>query len=132
MKHEVSNQIQCTINENGLRMLTGLAQSAFGKEFDQMNFDEAARLFTSVLSLYGEGTVTGPDGRIIADSRLDGVQAASGVRRNIAKKYLPRIDDERELILSVIKNKSIWDKIRKRDPKTVQTFSFKNQPPEYA
>lgn len=134
-QHEQGQSPQeVTVNPRAFELMQKGSEQAFGKEVGDLSFDEASRLVGGIVMATtqgGNGKVTS-EGRVIVDSEADGQEALSGYGRQWAKEMAPHIDDERELVINVTRNKTLWDSIRRREPKVEHTFRFRNEPPQYA
>lgn len=110
------------------------SEDVFGKRIDDLNFDEASRLLGGAIMASTSSTAgrVSREGKVIVDAIEDGQEALAGYGRQVAREIAPRIDDERELIINIVRNKTLWDTIRGRDPKVDQTLRYRNDPPQYA
>ncbi|HYH74837.1 MAG TPA: hypothetical protein VD735_02640 [Candidatus Saccharimonadales bacterium] len=79
----------------------------------------------------GEGSQVMDGDRVVLDSEADGAEAPAGYGRQLAGELAPQIDDERGLVINVLRNKTLWDIVRRRTPQVGQTFQFRNDPPQY-
>lgn len=124
---------EVTVNPRAFDLMQRGAEQAFGKPVGELDFDEASRLVGGIVMATtqgGSGKVS-HEGRVVVDSEADGKEALAGYGRQMAREMAPRIDDERELVINVTRNKTLWDTIRRREPKVEHTFRFRNEPPQY-
>jgi hypothetical protein len=133
--HEQPQAVQVLIvNPSAFELVQAYSNQEFGRPVGELNFEEASRLVGSIMvtaTQHGSGTLS-QEGRVIIDSAADGPEAFAAFGRQSAREIASRIDDERELVINVVRNKTLWDAILRRKPKTEETFRFRNEPPQYA
>lgn len=137
MTHYEEGPLEVTVNARTFNLMRKGAQEAFEKEVGDLDYDEASHLVGAMVVRLAQGkskgTATSTDnGLAIVDSEQDGKQAFVGFAQLMAKEFAPRIDDEREIILNVTRNRNLWETIRGRNPKITKTYHFRNEPPQYA
>lgn len=132
---EEQDSIAVELNLRAFKLMQQGSEDLFSKKIDALNFDEASKLVGGVVMAIAashKGRITNHDGSVLVDSEADGLEAFEGYGRQKTKELAPQIDDERELVISVVRDKTIWDAVRGRKPKVEQEFRFRNEPPQYA
>lgn len=131
-KNEIKDAV--TVNPRALSLLEKGSTALYDKKLEELNFDQASLLLGGlVMSVtQAEKSRVSEEGRTIVDSELDGKEAIEGYGKEVARALAPHIDDERTLIINVVRNKTLWDVIRNREPKTVKTFRYQNEPTQYS
>ena len=135
-QHEQNARV-FTINSATLQYLHAGSVQEFGKTFGELSLTEASGILGGVvvasLSHAADSRFATEDGgRTIVHQEADGKDAVIGFGKQWARETAPKFDDERGLIIKVLRNKTFWDKIRRRQPEVEYTYSFRNEPPQYA
>ena len=111
-----------------------VAERHFGKQIDSLSFEEASHIVGALLVSSGPESkgVIKSNGNVVVDSAEDGSEAFNNASRTIANELAPKIDDERTLIINLIKKPSLWEFIRGRQPKVIASHTYHDEPPQYA
>jgi hypothetical protein len=127
-------QSAVTVDPNALNILEKGSTHLFDKKLDELNFEQVSLLLGGlVMSMtQAEKSNVSDEGRVIIDSELDGKEAIENYGIRAAKEFAPHIDDERTLIINVVRNKTLWETIRNREPKVLKTLRFQNEPIHYS
>ena len=106
----------------------------FDKKLEELDYEQASSLLGGLIMAItrSENTTVSDEGRVIVDSKMDGKDAVENYGVRMAEDLAPRIDDEQTLIINIVRNKTLWDTIRKREPKVLKTMRFKTEPVQYS
>ncbi len=116
------------VNELGHLALKAAAVIGYDKKLDNLTYVESV----DVLKVSTEAgirngiriTQADIEGRVVVDSYLDGADAT---KQRLDKFWQSRVDgrtDESELVVHVMKDQTIWNRIRGREPQVMKTYIF--------
>jgi hypothetical protein len=129
--------IRVTVGQPQFEHMAETIRQAYGKEVDALSYDEAmfviGSYFEGAASNLDYGTVEEGD-RTILDSNKDGKDAVKGYVNKMTEQWAPRIDDERELILNVVRKPTLWETIRSfnREGRLVRSYHYRGESPDLA
>ncbi|MGV9001655.1 MAG: hypothetical protein ACOH18_01730 [Candidatus Saccharimonadaceae bacterium] len=124
------------VNADGFESLQEVSLNLFERQLTELSYEDAAFLVGGLIrgltQSEGMRVISTVNGRVVVDSKLDGKESMENFGMQQARELTPGIDDEGELIINVVRNKTVWDVIRNRKPKVIKTLRYKNEPMEHA
>lgn len=102
--------IELAVNLPVFTLMQASSHEIFEKGIAELTFDEAARLvggtMIALVSTMDKGKVT-LEGQTVIDAQQDGREAIEGYARQMANNMAPQVDDEREIILNVTRDRTL-------------------------
>lgn len=123
---------EAIVNPRAFELMQEASWGLHQKEFSELDYFEACGLLVRlVLEItQGSDSEVRHDGLVVAESNADGREALAGHGHQLAHLMASRVNEETELIIHVARKRTFWDIIRRRRPKVVRTFHFRNEPPQ--
>ncbi len=113
-------------------LMQEISKQAFGKDIHVLDHGEASRLvggFMMSITQNRSGEVA-RKGQVVVNSIADGQEAFAGYGRQWTRELDPQADNGRDIILKVARDRTRWEAIRNRKPKIVQTYHYRDEPPQ--
>jgi hypothetical protein len=115
------------INVDAYEYLQQTSRGTYEKEIGELELGEVSMLIGAMivsLSESGNARVRSQN-RTVVDAVADGQEALRSYSRKAAENLVGHIEDNGELILNVIRNKTRWDSILRRGPRIEHTLYYR-------